>query len=202
MKNYIILLLLACTSISADLPVQNTYILSRAYSVTILGTSNLRNWKDSVGNVTGNIVAGLNDDGTIDLSAIYIKMETHSIKSDMGQTMDNKTYSALKADANPDIIFALNVPMKLAQVNPGRPVLSVKGTLTLAGVSRPVTMQVNSFIMGRGKLQFEGSQAINMTDFGVKPPTALFGTIKARPGIIIYFKTNFTNKQFNNETYN
>jgi len=202
MKNYMIPLLFACTSIGAGLPVQNTYILSKTYSVVILGTSNLRNWKDSVGNVTGNIVASLNDDGTIDLHAIYIKMEVRSIRSDMGQAMDNKTYAALKADANPEIIFALSVPLKLVQVNPGHPVLSVKGNLTLAGVSRPVTMQINSFTMGRGKLQFEGSQAISMTDYGVKPPTALFGTIKARPGIIIYFKTNFTNKQINNETYN
>jgi polyisoprenoid-binding protein YceI len=200
-KNYIILLL-ACTSISAGIPVQNTYILSRTYSVTILGTSNLRNWKDSVGNVTGNVVASQNNDGTIDLRTIYIKMEVRSIRSDMGQAMDNKTYAALKADANPEIIFALDVPLKLVQVNPNRPSLSVKGNLTLAGVSRPVIMQISSFTMGRGKLQFEGTQAISMTDFGIKPPTALFGTIKARPGIIIYFKTNFTNKQINNETYN
>jgi polyisoprenoid-binding protein YceI len=202
MKNYITFLLFTFTSISADLPVQNTYILSEPHSVTILGTSNLRNWKDSVGNVTGNIVAGLNDDGTIDLRAIYIKMVVRSIRSDMGQAMDNKTYAALKADANPEIIFVLNVPLKLVPVGPGGPVLSVKGNLTLAGVSRPVTMQISSFSMGRGKLQFEGSQTISMTDYGVKPPTALFGTIKAHPGIIIYFKTNFTNKQFNTETYN
>jgi polyisoprenoid-binding protein YceI len=202
MKNYSMLLLLSFALVSAVLPVQNTYILSKSYSVTILGSSNLRDWKDSVGTVTGNMVANLHDDGSIDLLAIYIKMDVRSIKSDMGTAMDNKTYAALKADANPEIIFVLNAPIRLLPVNRGGPVLSLKGNLTLAGVSRPVVMQVNLFMMGRGKLQFDGSQAISMTDYGVKPPTALFGTIKARPGIIIQFKTNFTNKQINNETFN
>jgi hypothetical protein len=202
MKNYSMLLFLSFALVGADLPVQNTYILAKSYSVTILGSSNLRDWKDTVGNVTGNMVANLNGDGSIDLYAIYIKMDVRSIKSDMGSVMDNKTYTALKADANPEIIFVLNVPMRLLPVNRGGPALSLKGNLTLAGVSRPVVMHVNLFLMGRGKLQFDGSQAISMTDYGVKPPTALFGTIKALPGITIQFKTNFTNKQLNNENFN
>jgi polyisoprenoid-binding protein YceI len=202
MKNYSMLLFLSFALGGADLPVQNNYVLAKSYSVTILGTSNLRDWKDSVGNVTGNMVASLNGDGSIDLHAMYIKMDVRSIKSDMGSTMDNKTYTALKADANPEIIFVLAAPMRLLPVSHGGPILPLKGNLTLAGVSRPVIMQVNVFMMGRGKLQFDGSQAISMTDYGVKPPTALFGTIKARPGIIIQFKTNFTNKQLNNENFN
>jgi polyisoprenoid-binding protein YceI len=201
-KNYSMLLLLSLALVSAVIPAQNTYILSKSYSVTILGSSNLRDWKDSVGNVTGNMVANLHDDGSVDLLAIFIKMDVRSIKSDMGTAMDNKTYTALKADANPEIIFVLDAPMRLLQVNRGGPVLSLKGNLTLAGVSRPVVMHVNLFLMGHGKLQFDGSQAISMTDYGVKPPTALFGTIKARPGITIQFKTNFTNKQINNENFN
>jgi hypothetical protein len=34
-----------------------------------------------------------------------------------------------------------------------------------------------------------------MTDFGVKPPSALFGTLKAGPDITISFKTVFTIQQ-------
>jgi polyisoprenoid-binding protein YceI len=202
MKKCIVLLLFAFTLTSAGLPMQNTYFLSKNYMVTIHGTSTIHNWKDSVGTVTGDMVADLNQDGTVDVQAIHIKMEVRSIKSDMGSGMDNKTYAALKADANPEIIFLLDVPVKLTQVNPGGHTLSIKGSLTLAGVHRAVIMQVNSFTLGQGKLRFEGSQAINMTDYGVKPPSALFGTIKARPEISIQFKTNFLliNKS-NYETY-
>jgi polyisoprenoid-binding protein YceI len=202
MYNLSIFLLLSFMPVGIPPSVQNTYILSKAYKVTISGTSNLRNWKDSVGNVTGDMEAELNGDGTICLHAIHIKMEVSSIKSDMGSVMDSKTYKALRSSANPEIIFVLNVPVTLAQVSRGGHALAVQGNLTLAGICRQVTMQINSFTIEQGKLQFEGTQAISMTDYGVKPPTAFFGAIKARPGIIIHFNTNFTNKQFNNENFN
>jgi polyisoprenoid-binding protein YceI len=200
MKKWFLSLVLPFTLISAGLPVQaslleqNTYLLTRNYTVAIHGSSNLRDWKDSVSTVTGDMVAKLDEDGRVDLQAIHIKMEVRSIKSDMGSGMDHKTYTALKADANPEIIFLLDVPVKLMQVNSGGNAFAIKGHLTLAGICRPVIMQVSLLMLGQGKIKFEGSQAVNMTDYGVKPPTALFGTIKARPQITIQFKTNFTNK--------
>jgi hypothetical protein len=185
-------LLFAFVLLSADIPVQHTYILTKAYTVTILGTSNLRNWKDSVGIVTGMMVASLNEDGSIDLAAIHIKMEARSIKSDIGTALDNKTYRSLKADANPEILFLLDTPIKIKQVNSGGHAVPLKGYLTLAGMRRPVTMLATVFTLEKGKLQFEGSQTISMTDYGVKPPSALFGTIRAHPEITIFFKTSFS----------
>jgi polyisoprenoid-binding protein YceI len=190
MKKYIVFLFLYVL-VSADTPLPNNYVLAKTYTVTILGTSTMRDWMDSVGNVTGNIVAEPETDGSIDVQAIRIKMVVRSIKSDMGPAMDNKMYRSLNADANPEILFILDIPVRLMQVHPDEHALYVKGKLTLAGICRPVTMQVNSFTLGQGKLQFEGSQTLNMTDYGVKPPTALFGTIKAHPEITIYFKTIF-----------
>jgi polyisoprenoid-binding protein YceI len=195
MKRDIALLLFAFGLISADRPAQNTYTLAKNYIVTIHGTSNLRNWKDSVGRVTGELIADLAGDGRVDVQSMHIKMEVRSIKSDIGSGMDKKTYTALRADANPEIIFLLDAPVKLTQVNPGGQGILLKGELTLAGVCRPVIMKVSLFTLGQGKLQFAGSQAINMADYGVKPPTILFGTIKARPEITIQFKTNFINKE-------
>lgn len=191
-------MLFACFTwawVSAGVPVQNTYILTKAYSVMISGTSNLRDWKDSVGTVTGNIVADLNEDGTVNLREIHIKMEVRSIRSNIGPALDKKTYRALRSDANPDILFLLSDPVKVTQVIAGGRPLSLKGYLTLAGVCRPVTMQVDALTLIQGKLLFEGSQSISMTDYDVKPPAVLFGTVRAHPRITILFKTNFTNKQ-------
>jgi polyisoprenoid-binding protein YceI len=186
--------------IQAEHPVPDTYILSKAYAVTIDGTSNLRDWQETVGQVTGSVVANVNGDGSVDLQSIRIKMEVLSIKSDMGRVMDNKTYDALKAAAHPDILFTLNVPVKLMQVRGGQNAVSIKGALVLAGISRPVVMQVRTFAVGREKLQFEGSQTIKMTDYGVRPPSALFGTMKAAPAITIHFKTSFINQANINKT--
>lgn len=190
------LLLLACLLFGSDVPVPDRYLLSKGYTVAIQGTSNLRDWQETVGEVTGEVVAEAGADGSVELRSIHIKMEVHSIKSDIGKVMDNKTYEALKADANPEILFCLSSPVKLTQVKDCRTAVPIKGTLTLAGVRRPVIMQVKTFEIGKGKLLFEGFQAIKMTDYGVKPPTALFGTMRASPDITITFKTSFI-KQIN-----
>jgi polyisoprenoid-binding protein YceI len=194
MKYCILSLFLVILLVSADRPVKDAYILSKNYEVTIDGTSNLRNWKEKVGDVTGNMTAVVNEDGSVGLSSIRISMKVLSIKSDMGRVMDNKTYEALKAASHPEILFTLSAPMQLIQVRDCQTAILVKGALVLAGISKPVMMLVNTFEIRQGNLSFEGSQRISMSDYGVNPPSALFGTMRAGPDITIHFKTNFVNQ--------
>jgi polyisoprenoid-binding protein YceI len=194
MKKCMLFLLPVSLLVASDQPVQKTYTLSKEYTVTIDGTSNLRNWQEKVGEVTGDMTAVVNGDETVNLVSIRIKMEVLSIKSDMGRGMDKKTYEALKGDTYPEILFTLSTPLKLTQVRDCQVTIPVKGNLTLAGICKPVIMLVKTFEINRGVLQFEGSQTLKMTDYGVKPPSALFGTMRAGPDITIYFKTNFINQ--------
>ena len=184
------LALLLITCICAA-PLKTSYTLSKEYTVTIHGTSNLHSWDEKVGTVTGEGTVNPNSDGSYDLEAMDIKMEVHSIKSDMGSIMNNNTYKALKADEHPQIIFALSTPVKSIQINTVEKTVAIKGNLTIAGVTKPVNMQVKIVMQAKGKLLFEGSQTILMTDYGVKPPRALLGTLKTGDEITINFKTSF-----------
>jgi polyisoprenoid-binding protein YceI len=65
------------------------------------------------------------------------------------------------------------------------------GQLTLAGVTRPTTLMLTDLTIAPDRMEFVGTQSIIMTDFGVVPPTALFGTLKVRPALTINFKTVF-----------
>ena len=67
--------------------------------------------------------------------------------------------------------------------------IAAKGSLNIAGVTRPVDMMVKVLIRGNRKLIFEGSQTIKMSDFDIAPPTALFGTLKTGNEVAINFKT-------------
>jgi len=174
--------------------VKTAYVLSKEYTVTIHGTSNLHSWDETVESVTGDASMSPNSDGSMNLDAITIKMEVHSIKSDMGSIMNNNTYKALKADANPQIIFALNVPLKSIRPKAGSTDFSAKGSLTIAGITKPVDMKVKVLLQEHGKLAIEGGQTIKMTDYGIKPPTALLGTLKTGNEITINFKTGFVVK--------
>jgi polyisoprenoid-binding protein YceI len=194
MKHCLLYLLPAILLVSAEPPVKDTYILSSGYEVTIDGTLSFRHWQEKVGDVTGDMTAVVNEDGSVDLHSIRIKMKVLSIKSDMGRVMDNKTYEALKGAAYPEILFMVSTPTRLVQVRDCQTAVLVKGELSLAGVRRPIMMLVKTFEIRQGNLAFEGSQRIKMSDYGVEPPSALFGAMRAGPEITIHFNTNFINQ--------
>lgn len=203
MKPSVLFLLPAFVLASAATdPARDLYVLSSEYAVTINGTSNVRDWKEDVGKVSGSMEATVNSDRTISLTSIRICMDAGSIKSDMGRVMDDKTYEALKAGAYPQILFTLTTPQRLSPVKNCDITIPVKGWLSLAGVSRPVIMQVKTCDISQGKLQFEGYENLNMKDFGVKPPTAFFGTMRAAPDITIHFKTDFISQTISNNQKN
>jgi polyisoprenoid-binding protein YceI len=64
--------------------------------------------------------------------------------------------------------------------------MKVSGTLTIRGVSRPVTGEIGSFDPGRP--QFRGRFGIRMTDFGLKPPSAALGAIGTKPEMVLEFR--------------
>jgi hypothetical protein len=195
MKTGIFLLLMGFSMTGGDLPVQRNYILSAGYAVSIHGKFSIHNWSETVQKVSGELIGTVHEDGTADIRSIRMVMEVRSIKSDMGPVMENKTYKALKAGADPEITFLLTTPFTIGRLAAGQRLISLNGSLTLAGMTRPVKMVIRSFKASQATLSIEGEQHINMTDFGVKPPSALFGTMKADPAITINFKTDFTIQQ-------
>jgi hypothetical protein len=192
MKNCILFLMMTWRLVVADPPGQSEYHLSRGYMVTIHGTMSIHNWVETIDEVIGDIVAGRHAGGGADLTSIRIVMGVRSIRSDMGTVMDNRTYKALKADADPQITFLLDAPVTVLPFRKGEKPIALAGHLTLAGVTRPVALLVDYFEVTSDSMRFEGRQVIKMTDFGVKPPSALFGTLRAGSDITIYFKTVFT----------
>ena len=195
MKIHLLLLLIGSWVIGGGPPVQKTYSLTSDYAVSIHGTFSIHSWSETIGKVSGELVGTAGGDGSAIVQSIRIVMQVRSIKGDMGAVMNNKTYKALKGDANPEITFALTGPVALNRIVEGDKTVSVKGSLTLAGVTRGVMMSVRSFTVNPGKMYIEGEEKIKMTDFGVKPPSALFGTMRAAPEITINFKTDFTIQQ-------
>ncbi len=151
----------------------------------------IHDWVETVGDVTGALTAVQLAGGGADFTAIRITMMVRSIKSDMGKTMDNKTYKALKADADPQITFLLGAPVTILPEKLKQGSIALAGQLTLAGMTKAATLFVTRCILTADSMQLEGVEHIKMTDFNIKPPSALFGTLKAGADITISFKTTF-----------
>ena len=90
-------------------------------------------------------------------------------------------YKALKTKEHKDIVFSL----KSMSGTPGA--LSATGLLRIAGVEREVTLPLKTVRKGDG-LVVSGTVDVLMTDYGIKPPTAMLGMVKADPKIKVTFE--------------
>jgi polyisoprenoid-binding protein YceI len=126
------------------------------------------------------------------LQSFCIVMQANSIKSDKGPIFDSKTHKALKVDKYPEITFLLAEPVTGIPAGAGGYELSARGRLTIAGVTRLVTMSIKITLGCDKKITIAGSQQVKMTDYGIEPPAALFGIIKTGNIITISFSATFT----------
>ena len=108
-----------------------------------------------------------------------------SIKSEHAK-MDKLMAEALKADANSTIRYELT-SAALVQSNPTIQ-LDTRGKLTIAGVTRDVAMQVNGTREAAGAYVLTGQIPIRMSDYGIKPPTAMMGTIRTGNDVKVTFR--------------
>lgn len=176
--------------IQTNLAAQDIYGLAGDFSIQISGTSNVHDWEETASKATGQARIQWNTDGSFNVLALDLNIDVKSIKSTKGSIMDNKTYEALKADDNPTIVF--KITSVLSNVKPGA-TISARGDLKIAGVSKPVDLQVK--VGGNNTtLVFEGAKKINMKEWNVSPPTAFMGAMKVGESVDLKFKSSYTKK--------
>ena len=150
-------------------------------SITIQGTSSLHDWEESVNEFT---IKGVRSEE--DLLNVEIKIKTKSIKSGKS-IMDSKTYDALLAEKHPWISFRAE-NMKIS----GQ-LFSGNGTLKIAGKEKNIPVSGSLDTQSPEQMQVSGTLSLKMTDFGIDPPTAMFGTMVTGNEIAIayQFKLNY-----------
>ncbi|GAA4312494.1 YceI family protein [Compostibacter hankyongensis] len=170
---------------------QYNYSLFEDHVIKIHGSSNIRDWTESVQKASGGASISWNNDGSFDLNASSLVMVVQSIKSKKGSVMDEKTHKALKSEKYPVIEFALTTPLRSVLAYANGYAVTASGNLSIAGVTRPVQIRVKLFTTGRRRIVAEGSCQINMLDYGIDPPAALFGMLKVTEDITIQFRGLF-----------
>jgi len=157
-----------------------------AYKMTIKGTSNLHDWESTVNELRAKGDISLQQGKFTALNTLSVEIPVKAIKSTKGSIMDNKTYDALKADKYTNITFKLEKVTPFKVQSDGYSITAT-GNLTIAGATKKVELIVKGKANGDGSITFTGSQKIKMTDFGMKPPTALLGAMKVGNDVEIVF---------------
>jgi polyisoprenoid-binding protein YceI len=149
--------------------------------MTIYGTTNVHDFTSKVTQVSGELVIS----NSKQVQSLYINVPVKSIKSGE-KIMDKKTYETFNADKNSTISFHLLQATSLKVTGQDIDV-TLTGNLTMAGVTRKISFRTTGKNIRTGVYQFKGSVPLKMTDFNMKPPTAMLGVMKVGDGIILKF---------------
>jgi polyisoprenoid-binding protein YceI len=167
--------------LSGTLTGQVLKIVPKNSVITINGTSNLHDWKSKAEQINGELVLS----GDNQVKSFRLDIPVKSIKSGE-KLMDSKTYETFDANKHPNIAFRLTDVTNL-QINGSNVNVVFNGNLTMAGTTRKVTIKANGKNIKSGTYVFNGNVPLKMTDFQMKPPTALLGTLKVGDGIRLEF---------------
>lgn len=154
----------------------------------IEGGSNLHGWSCKASSIDAMIdvdEAFLKSTSPTQLKKVQVKVPVRNLKCGHGG-MDNNLYKALKADDAPDISYILDSFDVVPGANDAFTVKSV-GTLKIAGAEKTVNMDVTTSKLADGSIRADGELPLLMTDFGVKPPTAMFGTLRTDNKVTVKF---------------
>ena len=154
----------------------------------IEGGSNLHGWSCKASSIDAMIdvdEAFLKSNSPTLLKKVQVKVPVRNLKCGHGG-MDNNLYKALKADDAPDISYILGTFDVVPGASDAFTVKSV-GTLKIAGTEKTVNMDVTASKQPDGSLRAEGELPLLMTDFGVKPPTAMLGTLRTDNKVTVKF---------------
>jgi len=180
-------------SMGAQAAAQSTKMTVRPESkVTLAGRSNVHDWACNSSTFSATIELDSSYQSlpltkvARPITKVAVTIPVRSLKCGKGK-MDENMYKALKANEFPEILYVLDSyeidkSLTTADSFAARTI----GDLTVAGQTRkveiPITVERNV-----GAMKGEGTLKLLMTDFGIKPPVALLGTLRTKNEIEVKF---------------
>jgi polyisoprenoid-binding protein YceI len=122
-----------------------------------------------------------------------VEIPVRAIKSGE-KLMDTKTYETFDVEKNPNITFKL-LEVNSLNVDGSQVSVTVTGNLTMAGVTRKISLKSAGVSSKAGTIEFKGSVQLKMTDFKMSPPTAMMGLMKVGDAITLKYDVCFENPQ-------
>jgi len=156
-------------------------------SVGVSGTSSLHDWEMELKEFKATADLATNSEGTTLVEKAVFSADANNLSSD-NSIMDGKAHDALDAEDQPEILFRQKGSLPLEITN-GKTII-IEGTLKIAGETKPVQIKANYTLSAENQLTINGETKLKMTDFGMKPPKAMFGTIKTDDLVTVNFKLN------------
>jgi polyisoprenoid-binding protein YceI len=170
-------------------PSPDTLRMQPESRIWVEGTSTVRSFRCEAKNFTaaldaedGAPVAVLA--GTKAVNAVSVSIPAGGLDCNNG-TMNGHMMKAIRAKENPEISFKL-AAYQLAKQGDGQAV-TMDGSLTLGGVTRPVTLSAKASAVDGG-LQVVGSTPLKLSEYGLKAPSLMMGTMKVGDQVTVHYQ--------------
>ena len=147
-------------------------------SIQIEGTSNnTPHWVVYATEFSGSVT--LNADELSAVEAATLTVPAKMIKSRKSGIMDRVMYDALDVRSYPEVTYELVSVSDFEQTSDTTATMVSHGNLTLYGTTNEVTVPLEATLDGASStLVFRCSHTIALSDYGMKPPTAMFGSLR------------------------
>jgi len=188
----LLLLFLFSSAVAQDI----TLNLTEIQEFKIDGDSNVKKWEADITEAEGTIIFTSIEDFSLGsfssevFKSMTISIPVSGIESDSGGLTKNM-HKYLKDKDHPVITFNLT-EITAVELNANKATITANGVVNAAGVDQCVTMSVDALVNENGSVTFSGTQDLLMTSFNIDPPTAVFGTIRARDEIVILYSVTFS----------
>ncbi len=161
-------------------------------TLTITGTSTLHDWEMKSDKGRVEVILGVGTNARLTgLAGLKFTIPAESLKSDK-TSMDKNAYKALKTGTEKSIVFVLT-SATINQVNENSYTVKAIGNLTIAGTTKETNLTADvKYNTGDKSYSITGAKKINMTEYNVKPPSFMLGSVKTGKDITISFKTKLT----------
>ena len=184
MKNiFLFVFSICCLTATA----QNNYTIDTIPIISVTGTSTLHDWTVQAGVVTDypmDLSLEIKDGATIDSFSFAVPVA--KLDGGRGPSMNAKIQKAFVAETNPTISYQQKGAATINAAEAST-IITSSGTVSMAGVEKEIEV-VLSVEEEEGALILKGSKDLKMTDFGMTPPSAMFGQIETRDDITVHFE--------------
>lgn len=179
------IIIFSCSSLRAQTTLSST---PDSY-ISISGTSTLHPWTMTSNKVVvkANIEFGA-DTYLQSIKDLQFSAESTSLQSG-NAAMDKNAHSALDTEVHKKIIFSLIS----ARINKNK--ILCTGTLSISGVSKSITLETTYKKIDSQNLLCTGKKEIRMSDYGVEPPSFMFGTVKTGDEIVVSFNIQLSSER-------
>ena len=169
-----------------SIPPLSFLIKGSGNNIMVSGTSTLHDWTMTTASLAGNAQIQLdNADNLVSIDALTFTFPVSMLKS-KDEKLDNNAHKTLNAEQYKTIAFKFTRSTITPQGN-NKYTLKAVGSLTISGVTNEVLLDAVCVVNANNTMAITGTKSFNMSEFKIKPPQFMLGTMKTGDKVTINY---------------